>query len=57
MFNNITLARIEAEFPAFARDLADHQVREGMTEGELLAALDRCIAAVMAEKIAIIVIA
>jgi hypothetical protein len=56
MFNNPILARIEAEFPAFARDLAEHQAQEGMTESELLAALNRCIAAVMAEKVETIIV-
>ena len=56
MFNNPILARIEAEFPAFARDLAKLQADEGMTESELLASLNRCIDVVMREVETIIVI-
>ena len=56
-FSNPILARIEAEFPAFARDLKKVQADQGMTEEELLASLNRCVDAVMREVKAIIVIA
>jgi hypothetical protein len=55
-FSNPILARIEVEFPAFARDLKKVQAEQNISEEELLASLNRCVDAVMREVKTIIVI-